>query len=841
MNLRVVAAILRKDARSLWPLALLGALLFAGDVAITTWQLVPIWQNFRQFLLFIAAALLTVAVFQADSAVSLVDDWLCRPVPRGALVAAKLLFLFLFIYLPAALGTFVVDLCLGRPVSEAIQEGLLLRDPYFPLVVPLTIFIGIMTRTLIQAAGVALALFACVFLLPAPFVQVPSPLSPSIGPELGGTGIGWLSLMPATLATLLMTCAGFWLVYWRRQLLAARVLMAAAAASCVLLVLLPMWLAPWQSVFAAQRRLAPATAPSAAAHIYLRKLRACFPATRVGDLPTNPAFIAARDISGLRPWNDEDLRDTGPDSVAFLTSVEARRLPPDWAIRFNFVQADYHVNGATTPAFSLRPAYYLGGRAGDVLSHAWVLPRAALRELEDASPSLRLRYSLTLLEPHAFSLATDGKVHELPGLGNCRATLIAQKDHVEVDCFSAFRPPAQISAELDGIPASREVTPADFAPAWAHWPYGRRVKLQVGSRLARQDRIIVTAWSVAGYLEESLELPGILGAETTACPLPTAGSSQYQSARWRDAAEHDSYSIGVEDGVQLEVLDFGGTGPAILLLPGLGATAHSFDEIAPLLARHHRVVAMTRRGAGQSSRPEHGFDTPRLAQDVLRVMDAMKLGDALLVGHSIAGEEMTWLGGHHPGRFSGLVYLDAAYDRSRDDARHANLRELTRSLPAEPPVPPRALLNYEAMSRLLAERGHLRMPEGELIALLQVDKPFLAGMPDIDARTQQAIVAALEPPDYGALKIPALAIYAIEERGGRIPPWYDPKDAQLRATLERIATIREDLQREQIEQFRRGAAQGEVLELRNARHNIILSNPREVVQAIEAFAGRVPR
>ncbi len=89
----------------------------------------------------------------------------------------------------------------------------------------------------------------------------------------------------------------------------------------------------------------------------------------------------------------------------------------------------------------------------------------------------------------------------------------------------------------------------------------------------------------------------------------------------------------------------------------------------PLLAQKHRVVAMTRRGSGDSSKPDFGFDTPRLAQDVLEVMDAMKLTKVLLVGHSIAGDELTWLGSHHPERFSGLVYLDAAYDRRNRQER----------------------------------------------------------------------------------------------------------------------------------------------------------------------------
>src|SRR5262249_8004297 len=161
----------------------------------------------------------------------------------------------------------------------------------------------------------------------------------------------------------------------------------------------------------------------------------------------------------------------------------------------------------------------------------------------------------------------------------------------------------------------------------------------------------------------------------------------------RDAAPHEPSSISVEQGVQLEVLDFGGQGSPILLLPGLGATAHSYDEIAPQLARDHRVIAMTRRGAGYSSKPDFGYDTARLSQDVLAVMDAMKIDKVVLVGHSIAGEELTWLGGHHAERFAGLVYLDAAYDRSNP---HANplatrLRELGNILPAQPPIPPEAL------------------------------------------------------------------------------------------------------------------------------------------------------
>jgi pimeloyl-ACP methyl ester carboxylesterase len=151
---------------------------------------------------------------------------------------------------------------------------------------------------------------------------------------------------------------------------------------------------------------------------------------------------------------------------------------------------------------------------------------------------------------------------------------------------------------------------------------------------------------------------------------------------------------------------------------------------------------MTRRGTGGSSKPDFGFDTPRLARDLLRVMDAMGLKKVVLVGHSIAGDELTWLGGHHPERFDGLIYLDAAYDRSAD-RKNPRLRELGRFLPPEPPIPPAALRNFDAMTSLLLERGHVRIPEGELVAFFQMDNPYLAGTPGIDGRTQQASSAAI--------------------------------------------------------------------------------------------------
>ena len=133
----------------------------------------------------------------------------------------------------------------------------------------------------------------------------------------------------------------------------------------------------------------------------------------------------------------------------------------------------------------------------------------------------------------------------------------------------------------------------------------------------------------------------------------------------QDTTSHSVQFVTVQPDVKLEVVDFGGPstadGKVIVLLAGLGGTAHAFDEFAPKLAKTHRVFGVTRRGFGASSVPASGYGADRLGDDVLAVMDALKLTRPILVGHSLGGAELSSIGSRHPERVSGLIYLDAGY------------------------------------------------------------------------------------------------------------------------------------------------------------------------------------
>ncbi|HMH65116.1 MAG TPA: alpha/beta hydrolase, partial [Rhizomicrobium sp.] len=144
-----------------------------------------------------------------------------------------------------------------------------------------------------------------------------------------------------------------------------------------------------------------------------------------------------------------------------------------------------------------------------------------------------------------------------------------------------------------------------------------------------------------------------------------------------DPSPHKIHFVTVEKGVKLEVLDWGGSGPPLVLLTGLGNTAHVFDSFAPKFTDKHHVYAITRRGSGASSAPSssdsNNYDADRLGDDVLAVLTALKIDRPVLAGHSIAGEELSSIGTRHPEKVAGLVYLDAAYTYAFYDAAHGSL------------------------------------------------------------------------------------------------------------------------------------------------------------------------
>jgi hypothetical protein len=121
------------------------------------------------------------------------------------------------------------------------------------------------------------------------------------------------------------------------------------------------------------------------------------------------------------------------------------------------------------------------------------------------------------------------------------------------------------------------------------------------------------------------------GTMLCAAVEPAAPDSQH-----RDRSPHRT-GVVQRDGVRLRYLAWGDTGTTVVLLPGYSLTAHAFDELGPLLAAKHRVVALTPRGFGDSDAPADGeYTINTLVADVHALMDSLHIARAALVAHSLS-------------------------------------------------------------------------------------------------------------------------------------------------------------------------------------------------------------
>ncbi|HEU5358700.1 MAG TPA: alpha/beta hydrolase, partial [Gemmatimonadales bacterium] len=224
-------------------------------------------------------------------------------------------------------------------------------------------------------------------------------------------------------------------------------------------------------------------------------------------------------------------------------------------------------------------------------------------------------------------------------------------------------------------------------------------------------------------------------------------------APWTDTSPHRVSMVTVAPGVRLEVLDWGGSGPPLVFLSGLQDVAHGFDDFAPRFTDHFHVLAITRRGYGASSQPPSGYDLATRVADDKAVLDSLGLGTVALVGHSIAGDELTAFAGAYPERVSRLVYFDAAYD-------HSQAGRLGKYFPPQPMTPADSASPAAVQAYTLRTFG-MNIPEAQLRAIARY-APSGHLLADVTpASVDSQVLAGCGHPDYAKVGAPALVIYNV--------------------------------------------------------------------------------
>jgi non-heme chloroperoxidase len=346
---------------------------------------------------------------------------------------------------------------------------------------------------------------------------------------------------------------------------------------------------------------------------------------------------------------------------------------------------------------------------------------------------------------------------------------------------------------------------------------------------------------------------------------------------WQDLSPHTVQFVTVDKDVRLEVLDWGGTGRPVVLLAGLSDTAHVFDDFAPKLTHTFHVYGITRRGFGASSAPAIGYSADRLADDILAVLDALKINNPVLIGHSIAGEELSSVATRYPKRIAGLVYMDAAHEyaylnpergdyqvdlnslqgtlqqlqehpgdsHAIGDLLRVELPRFQRALKVHEDdlalaskitqsigPTPADLASFDAFHRFKTKFDGVEIPESELRQQYLLKPDGGVGRTKAGPAAFNGIISGEER--FSNLQVPILAFFTIPRTHGtqldRLPP-------SLVAALVNRETMQNQ---EQADAFKIGVPSAEVVIIPNANHGVFLSNESEVLHDIATFIGSLP-
>jgi pimeloyl-ACP methyl ester carboxylesterase len=119
-------------------------------------------------------------------------------------------------------------------------------------------------------------------------------------------------------------------------------------------------------------------------------------------------------------------------------------------------------------------------------------------------------------------------------------------------------------------------------------------------------------------------------------------------------------SIALPTGVTLQYAEQGSaSGIPVVFLHGVTDSWRSFEPVFEYLPDTLRLLALTQRGHGGSSKPDAGYGYRDMADDVRAFMDALALPAAVVVGHSMGSMVAQRFAADHPDRVAGLVLMGA--------------------------------------------------------------------------------------------------------------------------------------------------------------------------------------
>lgn len=128
--------------------------------------------------------------------------------------------------------------------------------------------------------------------------------------------------------------------------------------------------------------------------------------------------------------------------------------------------------------------------------------------------------------------------------------------------------------------------------------------------------------------------------------------------------------------------DHTGKEPAVVLVHGMACDGSDWDaQVAYFSGRGHRVITVDLRGHGQSMQFERDFNMPSMGGDVAALLKHLKVGAAVVAGHSMGCRVATETALQLPDVVRGVALVDGSrFANSDADAAVASRRSLIERL-----------------------------------------------------------------------------------------------------------------------------------------------------------------
>lgn len=235
---------------------------------------------------------------------------------------------------------------------------------------------------------------------------------------------------------------------------------------------------------------------------------------------------------------------------------------------------------------------------------------------------------------------------------------------------------------------------------------------------------------------------------------PVAGATMWKASGGRFVAS--MISINSSFGPAEISVDNVGEGPVVLLIAGLGGRGSFWRKQVPALAPHFQVVTHDHRGTGASSRSHIIYSAEQMAEDVIALMDSMKIERAHVVGHSTGGAIGQFLALNHPDRIERLV-ISAGW-AGPTELFIETFRLRRQVLITQGPQA------YYFLSSLLAQPAEVLRPDfGSLAQHLENRMPDFPGL-EIELSRLAAVMSHDLRNDLARIRTPTLVIGAEDDQ-----------------------------------------------------------------------------